>query len=212
MKIYCFILVSTKAWGLRGVLMRESLVPPFTHSNAFGSRVASAHWEKSSARVLETFIRLTGASESEGRMWSRETLNADALSVELTLRLAGDGAAPIGAGSVSGVGLWFAAAASDAPQLVEAFAAPALVDTAVSASVLSAIGVVFAAEGAQIVSRKQCPYMHGDAGTCGTQVQTAGGVISVIGTCRAALRFDTAKQSYDVCPRVAHAPPMRVLS
>lgn len=193
MKIYCFILVSTKAWGLRGVLMRESLVPPFTHSNAFGSRVASAHWEKSSARVLETFIRLTGASESEGRMWSRETLNADALSVELTLRLAGDGAAPIGAGSVSGVGLWFAAAASDAPQLVEAFAAPALVDTAVSASVLSAIGVVFAAEGAQIV-------------------QTAGGVISVIGTCRAALRFDTAKQSYDVCPRVAHAPPMRVLS
>jgi len=166
--------------------MRESLVPPFTHSNAFGSRIASAHWEQSSAKVLETFIRLTGASVSEGRLWSRGALDADALSVELTLRLAGDGAALVGADAASGVALWFAAASTHTPRLAEAFASPVLGDAATKDE-LSAIGVVFTAEGAQIV------------------VQTTAGVVGIIGTCRTTLRFDAAKRSYNALssPRVA---------
>lgn len=198
--IFFYVVEIEIVWGLHGVLMRESLVPPYTHSNAFGSRVASAHWEQS-ARVFETFIRLTGASVFEGRMWSREALDADALSVELTLRLAGDGAAPVGVSSASGVGLWFAAVASDTPQLVKAFAAPALGHAAMASDPLSAIGVVFAAEGAQIVPKKQRPphRRRCEYSLRSTQVvQTSGGAIGVIGTCRAALRFDTAKPSYNV--------------
>ena len=153
------------AWGLRGVLMRESLVPPFTHSNAFGSRIASAHWEQPSARVFETFIRLTGAGVSEGRLWSREALGADALSVELTLRLAGDGAAPVGTGEASGLGLWFATIASGTPRLAQAFAAPMFDDTA-AIDVLSAVGVVFTAEGAQIVPECSVCVTHVDTDLC----------------------------------------------
>ena len=92
--------------AVRGVLMRESLVPPFKHSNAYGARVASAHWEQSDARVLESFIRLTGSGEVDGRLWSMEALGASSLSLELTLRHAGEGPATSDPATAAGLGLW----------------------------------------------------------------------------------------------------------
>ena len=168
------------ACAVRGVVMRESLVPPFKHSNAYGSRVASAHWDQGDARVLESFIRLTGGDDRAGRLWSLEPLGADALSLELSLRLAGEGPAGVDSADAAGLALWFAPG-GEAPTLASAFAAPPFVyeDTTEAPEALRAVGVAFGPSGARVVTA------------------SSSGRVATVGTCAAALRFDSSSNGYD---------------
>mmetsp|Transcript_5220 Transcript_5220/g.15482 ORF Transcript_5220/g.15482 Transcript_5220/m.15482 type:complete len:220 (-) Transcript_5220:825-1484(-) len=139
------------AAGLRGVLLRESLVPPFSHSDASGRRVASAHWDQDAgARTHVHFVRLVGGSSPASSLWTVEPLGEAALSAELALRLAGDGPGAVAAVGAAAVGLWFAENADASPGLVAALAA--LPGVEVSTGGLVAVGIVFAADGARIIA------------------------------------------------------------
>ena len=109
-----------------------------------------------------------------------EPLGADALSLELSLRLAGEGPAGVDAADAAGLALWFAPG-GEAPTLASAFTAPPFVyeDTTEAPEALRAVGVAFGPSGARVVTASNS------------------GRVATVGTCAAALRFDSSSNGYD---------------
>lgn len=157
--------------GLRAIVMRESLAAPYVHSDASGARAASPHWAlHHQARVWEHFVRLTGGASRRGALWAREPLNEVAIVSELTLRVQGEGAAPLEPGRAAGLALWLARRQGDAPSLEAAFRAAPLVEDEARVHNAVAVGMVLSATEARVV------------------VKDDRGVVAVAGRCRCDLR------------------------
>ena len=91
-------------WMGEGRFDARSLDPPFRHSDENGTRVPSVEWETVGGVVTyDSFMRLTGAGAAAesarereaGAAWTRALLDVEGVSLELAMRITGDGPAKV---------------------------------------------------------------------------------------------------------------------